>query len=219
MKRLLIWVPIVLMVAGCIGTSNLAAPNPAAQKGLSLQGTSAPNICPTCPPLVSQTPYVVTVTPTKTIPPTNTIRPTKTATRTITPTPTKTSFPKVYQVHEDAPVYLANVIYLDKGCNWLGIVGQVFGKDGLPVRGALVMVRGTKDGKPVEFITLTGLAQGYKVPNGYEIKIADAVFDSVNEYSIAVYDLKYKPISEPLYFSTFADCGKNMIMVNFKAVQ
>ena len=228
MKRFLIWVPLFFLLTGCMGSlipsNTFQATQPVDIS--AIQFTNTASICPTCEPVISQTPVIITTTPLPTFTPTNTLQPTNTFTATFTKTatatkkPTNTTVPKIYEVHEDAPIYLTNVIYLDSGCNWIGIVGQVFGSDGLPVRGTLVMVRGVKaDGTPVEIMTLTGLAKGYKAPNAYEIKLSDAVFESINTYYIAVYDMQYRLLSEPFYFSTFADCGKNMIMVNFKTIQ
>ena len=109
------------------------------------------------------------------------------------------------------------MLHENNPCAWTGIVGQVFGKDGLPLRGIVVVVEGTISGKPVELITLTGLAQHYKPQNAYEIKLSDQPFDSNGTLKISLYDIQGQLLSLAYPLTTSSSCDANLMMVNFNA--
>ncbi len=96
------------------------------------------------------------------------------------------------------------------GCNWLGIAGQVFDFDGRAVQGLYVYV----EGGGLDYGAPTGAHPQYG-SGGYEIYIADHVIDTIDTYRIQVRDAGGLVLSDWYTIPTFADCSKNLIMVNF----
>jgi hypothetical protein len=184
-------------------------------------------------PTPSHTPRVVfqpSWTPTLTTAveeiPTNTPRPSATPFMTETPfgmaslTPTRTFTPAPYNfaIQQGSPVAIPNVFYLDLGCNWSGVGGQVLDMSGGPVVGLTVRLKGTVSGQPVDLTTLTGVNQAYG-DGGFEFKIADAPVDSTGTLYIQLFDQADLPMSDTIYFDTFNDCQKNLIVINIVQVK
>jgi hypothetical protein len=175
--------------------------------------------------------YTATVAPTSTVKPSNTPTststkvPTKTLTPSKTPLPTSTSTPtktatKVvmqYAVQSNSPVYMQNFAHPELGCNWSGVAGQVFDAEGDPVENLVVVVEGTLNNQVVDLIGLTSgsLASDYGIAP-YEVQIASQVVASQGTLSVTVYDLTGKALSDPVSFNTYADCSKNLVLVNFR---
>jgi hypothetical protein len=153
-------------------------------------------------------------TPTKTQP---SITPLFTSTPTDRPTQTATPVP--YQLQLMNPFYLSNFTHTDLGCNWMGVAGQVFDKDGVVQKEILVKAGGDILGTPiVEDLTMPvsdpdiDLAYG---PGGYEITIAEKTADTVDTAWIQLFNLEGDPLSEKVYLTTYDDCLKNLILMNF----
>lgn len=137
---------------------------------------------------------------------------------TIEPTATSTPPPAIYFPQPGTPAYIANFARPSNGCNWLGVAGQVFGPDGLPVLNLIVSVKGKLGNTVVDAFSMTGLAEGDPYgPGGYEIKLADQPYSTSKSLAVQVFDLDAKPLSSPLTLDTFLDCGKNLIIINFTA--
>jgi hypothetical protein len=167
--------------------------------------------CNLMPPDLYQTPSPI-VTEISTEVPTGTPTPTATLMPTSTPTPP----PVVYSPQEGTPAYIANFARPAKGCNWLGVAGQVFGPDGLPVLNLIVSVKGKLGATEVDVFSMTGLPQGDPYgPGGYEIKLADQTSSTNDSLTIQVFDLQAMPLSSPLSFNTFSECDKNLVIINF----
>jgi len=169
----------------------------------------------TVPPTVTLT---VTKTPTPIFTPTktHTLTPTLTPTKTATPTKTPTLTPYPYILQNGAPVYLANFGYPDAGCNWMGIGGQIFDKNGNPIINLVVWVRGTIQNQPFEKIVLTGTADGNKYgPGGYEAVLSNLPVVSSNIFSIQILDLNGNLLSDRVFFDTSSKCTENLIVLNF----
>ncbi len=167
--------------------------------------------CVLIPSELIQTPSAV-VTNTVTILPTHTPAPTA----TLEPTATSTPLSAIYFPQPGTPAYIANFARPAKGCNWLGVAGQVFGPDGLPVLNLIVSVKGKLGNTVVDAFSMTGLAEGDPYgPGGYEIKLANQTFSTNGSLAIQVFDLDARPLSSPLVFDTFSDCSKNLIVINF----
>lgn len=143
----------------------------------------------------------------------------------VTPTLAKTLVPGRYRVQPlvttapfmpqaGSPRYLANFARLDKGCNWLGVAGQVFEFTQQPVINMVVVISGTLAGVPIDAIGLTGLATAYG-PGGYEIVLADKVVNSSGTLKIQLFDLDGIPQTDPVVLNTLADCQKNLVIFNF----
>lgn len=120
----------------------------------------------------------------------------------------------VYMIQSGTPVWLPNFVHPEQGCNWLGIAGQVFDRNMTPNTNLVMEVGGNLEGMPVNYLTLTGLAQEYG-SGGYEIVLKDRVVDSTQELWIQIHDLSGSDISEKYYFDTYADCERNLVLINF----
>lgn len=171
-------------------------------------------------PTATQTPLPPTATntslpPTETstpVPPTATVLP---PTATILPTVGPTTTVLSFQVQGGTPRLIQNFAHPNLGCNWLGIGGQVFGKDGKPLADFVVVVTGTLNGTAVDAVGLSGTTTAYG-PGGFEIKIADRPLASQSSLWVQLYDLNGNAISYPVTFDTAANCAKNLILVNFR---
>jgi hypothetical protein len=228
MKKLLLVLFFSFLLSGCI-TLDEGVNNPGM---MDIQPTTQPTcpVCPTCPPGTGIPP---TSTPTPTQTATITSTPTATSTCTLrpntvtpsgptpsTPTPTltrtATNVSLWFTVQAGMPIYLQNFVHDDKGCNWMGVAGQVFDKDGSPLGNVVVVVKGSLNGAQVSFITLTGFPSSVSYgPGGYEIQLANAIYNSGNTLSIQLFDSTGVALSNPVPFSTYANCSKNLILINF----
>lgn len=174
---------------------------------------------PTWTPVPTEIPTAThTPRPTATLPPTDT--PFSLVTEPPeTPTPTSGGMPFVLQ--SGSPVAIANIAYPELGCNWMGIAGQVFDLSGAAVPGQQVQLGGILAGVPVPgglMITLTGLAPQYG-PGYYEFTLADKPTASKGTLWIQLLDQAGLPMSEKVYFDTYDDCQKNLIIINFKQMR
>lgn len=150
--------------------------------------------------------------------PTKTSTPTRTATPTKTFTPTQTSTPLPYTLQVEAPVYIKNFAHTGAGCDWLGVAGQVFDANGDPVLNLVLVATGTLNGKNLNLTAVTGIPEADVYgPGGYEIQLADEALASSQSLRIQVYDLQGNALSEAYVFDTYADCTKNLAIINFKA--
>lgn len=156
-------------------------------------------------PVIVQT---ETPLPTATSQPSST--PTSTPMLTFTPTPTEPPLP--YALQPGAMISLPAFTHSATGCAWMGVGGQVIAEDGQPVKNLVVSVTGTKDGQPAEWMGYTGSATAYG-PGGYEIQLGNQAAEAA--FSIQLFDLNGNPLSDPFQFTTSADCGQNLMLINF----
>jgi hypothetical protein len=119
-----------------------------------------------------------------------------------------------YVLQTGSPKWLPNIFHPELGCNFLGISGQVFGPNGIPVKLIVVESGGTLDNREIVGLSLTGNVQEFG-PGGYEIIFSDHVINSSNSVWVQLKDLAGQPLSEKIYFDTFADCQKNLTLINF----
>ena len=168
-----------------------------------------------------QTPAIPTMTSTQLVEPSTpspTVKPQVVSTATPTDTPMPTPSPTAlfdYGIQVGSPAVVANFLHPDAGCNYTGIGGQVFSKDGKPIGDQIVVkVTGTLEEKDVEFLAVTGgyLALG---PGGYEITLADHLAGTNNSLFLQLYDLNGIPVSTLISFNTYSDCTKNLVVLNF----
>ncbi len=188
---------------------------PTCQPGTSDPSTKTPTTTPTPTRVITFTPTVTsTVIPV-------TLTPTTSAPSTPTPTITKTAttVPLRFTIQVGMPIYLQNFVHNEKGCNWMGVAGQVFDLNGSPLQNIVVAVKGTLNGLPVSFIALTGypatLAYG---PGGFEVQLAQTVIASSNSLTIQLFDVNGKALSDQVPFTTYASCTTNLILINFSPV-
>lgn len=167
---------------------------------------------PTFTPVPSETPL-----PSRTPAPTSTPLPTYTPFSIVTPPTAAPSATPVFSFEpfKGHPLALGNIIHTDRGCNWLGVAGQVTYNNGAPVTGLVVKLAGTLIGKTIDKLTLTGAAPNYG-PGGYEFELADEPVGSSGELYIQLLDQNGSPLSDKILFNTFADCDRNLILISFE---
>jgi hypothetical protein len=192
---------------------------------------------PTLPPTITfptQTP-----TPKAGIPPTWT--PTATVEVTLTATPTATLEPTQpsptetpvagtqlplppeggmpFVIHEGDPVAIPNIAHPDLGCNWMGIAGKAYNLSGAPIaQGLFIQLGGVLNGTPKDMLGTTGMVTDYG-PGGYEFTLTDKPLASIQTLWVQLFDQAMIPLSDPIYFDTYADCDKNLVLVNFSQVR
>jgi hypothetical protein len=123
-----------------------------------------------------------------------------------------------YILQAGTPAFTANFAELDAGCNWMGIGGQVFSKNDEPVDGLIAEVGGSLAESTILSLALTG-GSAVLGPGGYIVKLSDQPIASESSLWIQLFDLGGTPMSERVYFSTFAGdeaCEKNLVIVNFR---
>ena len=99
-----------------------------------------------------------------------------TDTPTLTPSPTDTPLPTVesspvptadlesgvsFTKQDGSPTYEINTVHTDAGCNWLGVAGQIFDIEGIPVSGILIDAGGTLEDQEISGLSLSGTAPAY----------------------------------------------------------
>jgi hypothetical protein len=118
-----------------------------------------------------------------------------------------------------APSALASTrIHPSDGCSWLGIAGQAFDLQGVPIPGLQVNLGGTLNEQPVSKTSLTGTEPLYGEA-GFEIVLAREVIESAGTLWVQLADQANLPISDQIHFDTFADCERNLLLINFIATR
>ncbi len=118
-----------------------------------------------------------------------------------------------YTLQSGTPVAVANFTHPDKGCNWMGVGGQVFNPESEPVLYLVVEAGGSLNGATISALALTGSATGWG-PGGFEIKLSDKPVESSGTVWVQFYDLGGTPLSDRVYFTTYSSCNQNAILVN-----
>jgi hypothetical protein len=104
-------------------------------------------------------------------------------------------------------------------CDWMGVAGQATSLNGEAIRGLFVQLGGTLPGIDiVDNLVMTGLASQYGY-GGFEITIADKLISSQGTLWIQLLDQQNLPLSDRIYFDTYADCQKNLIVIYFNQVR
>lgn len=163
------------------------------------------------------TPTVELYTPTPGITATPSDTPTPTATATAEPTFTPTAVP--YRLQQTNPYYIKNFTRDDLGCEWLGVAGQIFNAEGKVQKDIVIRAGGEINGTPVIEDMVMPLAEpeidlAYG-PGGFELTIAESLADSESEVWIQLFNLEGDILSDKIYLTTFDDCQKNLILLNF----
>lgn len=215
-------------VAQVIALPNLASATPGPSPTLDPESAVFPTLPPewtaTHTPTITATepPHTETPAPTETPPratrtPTNTLTPEFTPTRTPTATrtgsplpPTSTRSPQAFTLQNGSPTYLSNFLNT-AGCNWFGIAGRAFALDGSVIIGLMVRVRaGDSDLPPVQTGSSPAIGTG-----GYEVYITDHPIASTDVYRIQLFNNTGTALSEQYTLTTYGDCTRNLVMVNF----
>lgn len=171
----------------------------------------------TAPPLPTDTPVP---TATSTMPPTPTpVTLTPTLTLTLPP-PTAPAGGYPYEVRQGSPKAIPNIYYPEQGCNGMWVGGQVVDMKDNPVTGLIVRLGGRVQGLQIEEnnFTLTGVALNYGRA-GYEFKLGNAPLPSRNALWVQLVAQNGVPLSDQVYFDTYLDCDRNLIIIDFKQVK
>jgi hypothetical protein len=179
-----------------------------------------PTFTPTNLPILDPT---WTPTPTGAPTATSTSRPTNTPLVSETPvidTPAPT-IPGGYSfvVQQGSPQAITNIYDPNAGCNWTGVGGQALDMTGAPVISLIVSLGGSLGGKNFDGVLgLTGTAKQLG-PGGFVFTLADKPIASENALWIQLLDQQGLPLSDKVYFSTYNDCNKNLVVIQFKQVK
>lgn len=193
------------------------------------QPAALPTLFQTDTPTATIIPQPPTWTPTLTVQPfpTRTKAPTWTSvplvtTPTITLTSTDTVIPDTPTDTATPMPASATITYEastskhpDLGCNWMGVGGTVMDANNQPLLFQTVQLGGTLDSQAVNGQVLSGDNPAYGT-SGYEFdKLADQPVASTQTFWVQLFDNNGHPLTEKIYFDTFEDCGKNLIMIVF----
>lgn len=172
--------------------------------------TATGTVTNTPPPsaTLSETPTRTSVPPTRTFTPTATKTPTATATGP-TPTPSNTRSAFQYTLQRGSPAYVANIAN-SNGCSWFGLSGQVFDLQNRGMVGLTVHV----EGGGISYDAITGSAPRYG-NSGWEAFLGNAPVASTNTYKVQLRNGAGQPVSETIVITTFQDCNRNQIILNF----
>ena len=184
-----------------------------------------PIILPTSTSTPRQLPPTWTLTPTLTPAPTNTPRPTITSFPSLTPygaatdTPGPTTPPGAMSFDlqpGDPQAIPARVYHPGIGCNFMGVSGQALDVRNNAVEGMVVQLGGMLEGRLFETqYTLSGLV--VSGDGRYEFTIADHPIASKSTLWVQLLDQSgLISMSDKIYFDTYDDCERNMIIVNFR---
>jgi hypothetical protein len=126
-------------------------------------------------------------------------------TESVSESPTPIFEPQ-YILQSGNPIYLPNFNHPEAECAWMGVAGQIFDSSGIEVRDLII--------RSGELTSVTGQVPAYG-PGGYEIQLTNAPVDSNNLYWVQVFTAEGQPLSNQIFFTTYNDCGQNLILVNF----
>jgi len=171
--------------------------------------------------------FTPTAFPTATLP--SGLQPVATRTKAPTWTPLSTNTPKSTKVLETGTITstpmpaTAEILYgpstsvhPDAGCKWMGVGGKVVNAEGAPLAFQTVQLRGTLNGKAVNSIILSGHdplpAYG---SSGFEFYLGATPLDTKQQLWIMLFDNSGIPLTDKIYFDTFSDCKKNLVMIVF----
>jgi hypothetical protein len=186
----------------------------------------------------SSIPFLPTWTATNTKEPTSTFTPRPTTTKIIVATDTPENFtPEAtlevtgtavtetpggfsFVLQHGSPTAISSIsFHPDSGCNRLDVAGQATSMSGSPVFGLFVQVGGSLAGQQVDTrLSMTGTAPQYG-QGGFEFTIADQPIASDGTLWIQLLDQANLPLSEKVYFDTYEDCDKNLIIIYFTQVK
>jgi len=145
--------------------------------------------------------------------------PTPTATATAEPptaTPTAEEPSAFFDKQEGSPIFMDSAVFHPElGCDFLGVAGQAFNLDGVPVAGLQVHVSGTLGTETVDKLGLTGAATQYGTGEYYEVQLANQPVASDSTLQLVLLDANGQAISDSFGFSTTANCQENLVMFNF----
>jgi hypothetical protein len=134
----------------------------------------------------------------------------------VEPTPTGKKGSYTFELQQGSPSAIAGTeFHPDSGCNWSGVAGQATSQNGEAVRGLFVQLGGSMPGEAnLDNSVMTGYAPQYG-PSGFEFTLADKPVASDDTLWIQLQDQQNLPLSDRIYFKTYDDCKKNLIIIYF----
>lgn len=122
-----------------------------------------------------------------------------------------------YYIQAGTPVAIQNFIHPDDGCNWDGVGGQVFDRNGQAVSGLVVQIYGLYGGVPIYANVLSGISLKLG-PGGYEYKLSSLPASPPGQLTMQVFSVTGEPLSHPVTVTTGGTCESNLLLVNFREV-
>lgn len=105
-----------------------------------------------------------------------------------------------------------------RGCDWMGVAGQVFDIQGAPVKGIRLALRVELAERSVDLVAISGTSLLYGEA-GYEFNLADRPIASTGHATIQLVDQAGLPLSDVFYFDTYEDCDQNLILIDFYEIR
>jgi len=112
----------------------------------------------------------------------------------------------------------ATLLDATHGCNWMGVGGRVYDLQNAPATKIEVKLFGVLNGNLLNQTGLTGTALQYG-PSGFEFTLANKTIASSQRLWIQLVDQAGVPLSDRIFFDTYSECSKNLIVINFKQVR
>ncbi len=136
------------------------------------------------------------------------------------PTPTVKAVNSVYSFVLQADPKAVDGTLFDPthGCTWMGVAGRAYDLQNGPVTKLEVQLFGILDGNLLSLTSLTGTSTQYG-PSGFEFTLASQPVASNQRLWIRLVDQAGVPLSDRIFFDTYADCAKNLVVINFKQVK
>ena len=176
-----------------------------------------PTLYQTATPTSTRIPKPPTWTPTQTVTPlpSRTKAPTWTLVALVA-TPSITLTPTAMPVSAVISYKASTAMHLDLACNWMGVGGTVTDANNKPLLLQTVQLGGSLDGKDVTAPSvLSGSNPAYGT-SGFEFeKLADHPVASTHKLWIQLLDKDGNPLTVKIYFDTYNDCAKNLVIVDF----
>jgi hypothetical protein len=123
-----------------------------------------------------------------------------------------------YELRSEPSAIKAFQLPLEKSCQWMGLGGQAIDLQNRPVVGILVQLGGNLQGKNFEQTSQAGTALQFGQA-GFEFSLGLQPAASEKTLWVQLMDQDRVPLSEKVFFDTFDECSKNLILINFKQVR
>ncbi len=124
-----------------------------------------------------------------------------------------------FQVQGEPEGMKSTIFNPNSTCAWMGVAGRVNDLQDRPYVGAMIRLGGTINYQPIqEQYTLAGMATNYGA-SGFEFTISNTLIASKQTLWIQLVDQARVPLSDKIYFDTYADCEENLILINFRQVR
>ncbi|MCL4562960.1 MAG: hypothetical protein M1281_20395, partial [Chloroflexi bacterium] len=186
-------------------TRAASTPPPATPTPLPVADTQTPTAEPSEPPIL--------ITPEFNLDPLTTPEP------SATPQGNAGGFPGYpFEVRGAPAVVDASIMRSDQSCDWAGVAGQISDLQLRPLVGMIIQLGGKLGVSPVNQQALTGTALQYGV-SGYEFTLSDHPILTQGLLWVQLFDQAGLALSDKVYFNTYDDCQKNLILINFKQVR